>query len=158
MHMRRKGFSVHKVTLAEGMSEAEYLLSVQYCARCGTEYDTHQAAITLIEDEELGEDDDAQPLAVCRNRMACDGNLIEQAIETLDSVRWSMLEGESPTRRHYNMLSAAWKALHDVYGDGLLALDDEQRCAECLVPIGRDAEPGALCRFCKEQADDEAVP
>ena len=64
---------------------------VQLCRRCGTEYDPHMAALYLTDDEDLGEDDDAQPLAVCRNRLACDGDLVQKAAECVDTVRqrWS---------------------------------------------------------------------
>src|SRR6266436_4304895 len=101
MKARRHGVSIHKVTLPDGMTETEYLLSVQYCARCGVEYETHLAALYLAEDEELGEDEDAQPLAVCRNRLACDGNLVQNAAEFVDMVRYAMVSGEPLGRLAY---------------------------------------------------------
>lgn len=152
MKARRNGVSVHKVTLPAEMTEAEYLVSVQYCARCGTEYDTHAAALMLEEDEELGEDDDAQPLAVCRNRMACDGNLIERAAEWIDHVRDNMVAGKPFTAKDYELLTNAWDDLRTVYGDGMLTLYDGPRCGECFGPLPEGAEDGSVCRFCREKA------
>lgn len=147
MKARRRGVSIHKVTLPEEMTEAEYLLSVQYCARCGAEYDTHAAALHLVEDEELGEDDDAQPLAVCRNRLACDGNLVQTAAECVDVVRDAMVSGEPLGRLAYEYLTEAFDALAQVY-PGLEV--EKPRCGKCFGPLPEDAEDDSICRFCRE--------
>jgi hypothetical protein len=148
MKARRKGVSIHKVTLPEEMTEVEYLFSVQYCARCDTEYDTHMAALCLVEDEELGEDDDAQPLAVCRNRLACDGNLVQKAAECIDMVRYAMVSGESLGGPAYEYLIEAFDALAQVYR-GLVV--EKPRCGECFGPLPEDSEDGSICRFCREK-------
>jgi hypothetical protein len=148
MKARRKGVSIHKVTLPEEMTEVEYLFSVQYCARCDTEYDTHMAALCLVEDEELGEDDDAQPLAVCRNRLACDGNLVQKAAECIDMVRYAMVSGESLGGPAYEYLTEAFDALAQVYR-GLVV--EKPRCGECFGPLSEGSEDGSVCRFCREK-------
>jgi hypothetical protein len=148
MKARRKGISIHKVTLPEEMTETEYLFSVQYCARCGAEYDTRMAALYLQEDEELGDDDDAQPLAVCRNRLACDGNLVQKAAEFVDMVRYAMVRGEPLRRLDYEYLTEAFDALTQVY-PGLAV--EAPRCGECGGPLPEGADDESACRFCREQ-------
>jgi hypothetical protein len=149
MNARRKGISIHKVTLPKEMTETEYLFSVQYCARCGAEYDTHMVTLYLQEDEELGEDDDAQPLAVCRNRLACDGNLVQKAAELVDMVRYSLVRGEPLRRLDYEYLTEAFDALAQVY-PGLAV--EAPRCGECGGPLPEGIDDESVCRFCQEQA------
>lgn len=155
MKARRKGFSIHQVTLPADMSELEYLVSVQYCARCGTEYETNMAALYLVEDEELGEDEDAHPLAVCRNRLACDGNLVQKAAEFVDMVRYAMINRESLGSRTYEYLTEAFDGLTLVI-PGLEV--EKPRCGECFGPLPEDSEDGSICRFCHEKHERDADP
>jgi hypothetical protein len=152
MKARRRGISIHQVTLPAEMSELEYLVSVQYCARCGKEYNTHEAALYLEEDEELGEDDDAQPLAVCRNRLACDGNLIEKAADFVDMVRYTMVKGEPLGRLDYEYLTEAFKSLLEVY-PGLEI--EKPRCGKCFGPLPEGAEDDSTCRFCRQKQEHD---
>lgn len=152
MKSRRGGLSIHRVTLPEGMTEAEYMLSVQYCARCDTEYDTHMAALYLIEDEELGEDDDAQPLAVCRNRLACDGNLVQKAAELVDMVRYEMVSEKPLGRLAYEYLTEAFDALTEVF-PGLMV--EKPRCGGCFGPLPEGTEDGTICRYCREKDEQD---
>jgi hypothetical protein len=134
------------------MSEVEYLVSVQYCARCGTEYDTRQAALYLVEDEELGEDDDAQPLAVCRNHLACDGNIVENAADLIDQVRYAMVSGEPLGRQAYERLTEAFNGLMQVY-PGLWV--EKPRCGKCFGPLPEGAEDDSTCRFCRQEQEHD---
>jgi hypothetical protein len=115
------------------------------------------ATLYLQEDEELGEDDDAQVLAVCRNRMACDGNLIDRAAEWIDQVRYRIVEGRPFTRAEYELLTDAWNDLRTVYGEGMFAHYDDPRCGECFGPLPDGAQDGAVCRFCQEKAAGDHV-
>jgi hypothetical protein len=154
MKPRRRGISIHKVALPDGMSEFEYLHSVQYCARCGTEYDTQMAALYLTDDEDLGEDDDAQPLAVCRNRLACDGNLVQKAAECVDMVRYAMVSREPLDKLAYEYLTEAFEGLAQVF-PGLEV--EKPRCGQCFGPLPETVEDGSICRFCREKHDLDAA-
>ena len=148
MKPRRRGFSIHKITLPADMTTVEYLYSVQYCSRCGAEYDTHMAALYLEEDEDLGSDDDEEQLAKCRNPLACDGNLVESAAEDIDMVRHRMVEGQQLGSREYELLTEAFDALVKVY-PGLWV--EAPRCGKCLGPLPDGVEDESHCRFCEEE-------
>jgi hypothetical protein len=144
---RRKGVVIHRVTLPEEMSEVEYIHGVHYCARCDAMYHEPFASMNLMEADDLGEDDDSQPLAICRNRLACDGNLVQKAAELVDMVRDVLVSGTPFNHRYYASLTEAFDALSDVYG-GLEV--EKPRCGECFGPLPADEEDGSLCRFCRE--------
>lgn len=149
---RRKGVFINHVTLPDGISEVQYRHGVEYCARCDAMYEGPFAAMNLMQVEELGEDDDGHPLAVCRNRLACDGNLVQNAADDIDMVRDAVVNGKPIDRHYYEYLTAAFEALAQVY-PGLTV--EKPRCGECFGPLPEGADHESICRFCREKEDEQ---
>ncbi len=127
-----------KPTRPEGISDLEWFAGVVACDRCHYETEMYLADVVY---------DDATDETTCRNRMVCDGHLIEHASGLLEMARYILVGGPddlATAAQAYGYLTEA----ADLLGTLTPLETDGPLCANCGGPLPDGADDGATCRFC----------